>query len=110
MLLFTCFILLTSTICCAATPKSEHAVTLDNLLIVQSVDVGGQAGSGCSWFDPLDLCDIGEKAVQKLLDALPGITNEIKDAVMEVVFSHINVPEMDLARNCQIHFFQNEYA
>ena len=85
MLLFTCFILLTSTICCAATPKSEHAVTLDNLLIVQSVDVGGQAGSGCSWFDPLDLCDIGEKAVQKLLDALPGITNEIKDAVMEVV-------------------------
>ena len=69
---------------CSAThalnPNAEPVAALDNLLIVQS---GG--GSGCSWFDPLDLCDIGEKAIEKLLDALPGITNEIKDAVMQVV-------------------------
>ena len=41
--------------------------------------------NGCGWWDPLGVCHAAEAAVQKLLDAIPWITEDIKAAVMQVV-------------------------
>lgn len=36
------------------------------------------------------VCDAGEQAVEDLLDAIPGITEEVKDAAMQVVDEFYN--------------------
>ena len=78
-------------------PGSQQCVKkelspFDNLLSIQSSSSG--CSIGCSWWDPLGVCAAAEAAVCKLLDALPGIIDEVKEAVMQVVddlFNKISV-------------------
>jgi len=67
---------------CKSPPPLETfkpPIPADNLLTVP------MASNGCSWWDPLGVCDAGEQAVEDLLDAIPGITEDVKEAAMQVV-------------------------
>lgn len=46
--------------------------------------------NGCGFWDPLGACNAAETAARKLLDAVPGITDEVEDAALNVVDEFMN--------------------
>lgn len=51
---------------------------------------GSMPANGCGFWDPLGACNAAETAARELLDAIPGITDEIEDAVLNVVDDFMN--------------------